>query len=196
MMFSDNVSYRILSIMLILSLQFTYAIAQDDGIKTDDIQTEHMQSWIDNIYQHGVSMTEDSVFLSIEAQRLIVDQPFRSIVYPQNYSWPVALDLIKKNEIKIAFWHLLNLYLINDENKNLVVKSILTYDKVLDMEKALVSTFYSYCYTDPEIGSIKNGRPEITAPHLLEKKLQAVRDIIYYIETYNLKKASESKVEK
>ena len=63
--YSRNMSYKVLVFIFILILQFNYAIAQDGEIKTDDIQTEHMQSWIDNLYQHGVSMTEDSVFLSI-----------------------------------------------------------------------------------------------------------------------------------
>lgn len=186
-MYSSNLSFKTIGLLFILLLQFNYSQAQLDSAKVVSNETKLLQNWIDDLYEAGVSMNGDSIYVSIDAQRLIIDQSFRSLVYPENYTWDKALDLIDKKEIKIAFWHFINLYLISDEYKNLVVTSILTYDQVLDMDKIMVSTFYSYCYMDPEIGSIENGVPEIVAPHILEKKLQAVKDIIYYLERYKEK---------
>ncbi|MBK7428810.1 MAG: hypothetical protein IPI60_18230 [Saprospiraceae bacterium] len=74
--------------------------------------------------------------------------------------------------------------MINDENKNLVIKSLLSYDRFLKMDKVLVSTFYTYILMDPEIGTIENGQSKIIAPHIMENKLSALKEILFYLDKY------------
>jgi hypothetical protein len=107
-------------------------------------------------------------------------------MYPATYTWEAAADLIKKQEIKKAVWYFINLYTINDENKELVIKSLLVYNKFFKMDKVLMGSFYTYSLTDPEIGKIANGHSEITAPHIMEKKLNALKAMLYYLDKYKL----------
>lgn len=93
-----------------------------------------------------------------------------------------ALTYIKKQELKKAFWFLINLYDVNDKNKDLIVKSLTVYDKIFKMDKILPSVFYTYSLTDPEIGSVEGGHSEVTAPHILERKLNAMKAIMFYLE--------------
>ena len=82
---------------------------------------------------------------------------------------------------------MLNLYLKNDKNKDLVVKSILSYNKLFKMGEIMEATYKTYALLDPEIGVFKNGQTEITSPHILENKLNALKEILFYIEKYGEK---------
>jgi hypothetical protein len=44
-------------------------------------------------------------------------------------------------QLKIAFWHLINLYSGNDASKEMVLKSLLMFDKVLSVGEALPAAF-------------------------------------------------------
>lgn len=144
--------------------------------------------WLKDLYEHGVEMKNDTFYINQESTALISDANLRSIVYPKVYTWPGTVRLIEQRHIKKALWYLINLYRNSPTNKSMVVKSILTYDKILKMDKVLISTFYTYCYMDPEIGNIKDGKPVIVAPHILEEKLRAVQEIIFHVEQYKAKK--------
>lgn len=141
-------------------------------------------TWLKDLYEPGVKVTDDSVILNKEAERLLKDTEYRKVMYPSVYTWDVAKEFVQKQELKKAVWFFINLYLINDINKELVVKSILTYDKLFKMEKILVSSFYTYSLTDPEIGKIEEGHSEVTAPHVLEKKLNALKAMLFYLDKY------------
>jgi hypothetical protein len=52
------------------------------------------------------------------------------------------------------------------------------------MDKVLMSSFYTYSLTDPEIGTIEDGHSEITAPHIMEKKLNALKAMLFYLDKY------------
>jgi hypothetical protein len=82
---------------------------------------------------------------------------------------------------------MLNLYLKNDKNKDLVVKSILSYNKLFKMGEIMEATYKTYALLDPEIGIFKNSQTEITSPHILENKLNALKEILFYIEKYGEK---------
>ena len=148
---------------------------------TDEAQ---IKVWLKDLYEPGVSVTEDSVFINAEASKLINDEQYRKLLYPKTYSWQAAIVFIQKQELKKAFWYFINLYSLNEKNKEIVVKVILAYDKLLKMDKILISTFYTYSLIDPEIGSIVNGQSKITAPHILEKKLQVVKELLFYLDKY------------
>jgi hypothetical protein len=131
-----------------------------------------------------VQLSGDSIEINEESDRILRDEDYRKNLYPKEYTWPEAIELLKKQELKKAFWYLLNLYLINDQNKELVIKSMLTYDNLFKMDKVMVNTFYAYGLLDPEIGAIVDGQSEITAPHILERKLNALKEILFFIDKY------------
>ena len=84
---------------------------------------------------------------------------------------------------------MINLYSVGEYHREKVVKSVLTFDHMFKMEEVLTSAFYTYCYTDPEIGQIVDGKPVVKAPHVLENKLNAVKEIIFYMDRYKAHKA-------
>nr|ACN58831.1 hypothetical protein AKSOIL_0216 [uncultured bacterium BLR12] len=141
-------------------------------------------TWLKDLYEPGVMVGDDSIFINKETARLLQDTQYQHLVYPPVYTWPAAISFIQKQELKKAFWYFINLYPINSQNKELVVKSILVYDKIYRMEKILVSTFYTYSLTDPEIGTIEQGHSKVTAPHIMEKKLNALKEMLFYLDKY------------
>jgi hypothetical protein len=149
-------------------------------------------AWLKDLYEPGVSLQADSLLINKEAERLLSDKEYRQTMYPAAYTWEAAAHLIQKQEIKKAIWYFINLYTINDQNKELVIKSILVYDKFFKMEKVLMSSFYTYSLTDPEIGKIENGHSEITAPHIMEKKLNALKAMLFYLQKYKPKEPVEN----
>lgn len=160
--------------------------AQAESTANDSIKNAVIQNWIDDLHEPGVSFVDDSVYISDESRRLMTDEHYRTHIYPAVYTWDVTKYLIQKQQLKKAFWYLINLYLINDQNKELVVRSVLAYDRLFSMDEILINTFYTYCYMDPEIGTMVDGIPEIQAPHIMEKKLRAVKEILQYVKQYNL----------
>ena len=148
------------------------------------IQHKYDLAWLKDLYEPGVSLQADSLLINKEAERLLNDEQYRQTMYPATYTWEAAGHFIQKQEIKKALWYFINLYTINDQNKEVVIKSILVYNKVFKMDKALMSSFYTYSLTDPEIGKIENGHSEITAPHIMEKKLNALKAMLFYLDKY------------
>ena len=149
-------------------------------------------AWLKDLYEPGVTMQADTLVINKEAARLLNDEQYRQTMYPQKYTWEAAAGFIQKQEIKKAIWYFINLYTINDQNKELVIKSILVYDKFFKMEKVLMSSFYTYSLTDPEIGKIENGHSEITAPHIMEKKLNALKAMLFYLQKYKPKESVDN----
>jgi hypothetical protein len=146
-------------------------------------------AWLKDLYEPGVTMQADSLLINKEAERLLNDAQYRHTMYPAKYTWETAARFIQKQEIKKAVWYFINLYNLNDENKELVVKSLLVYDKFFKMDKVLMSSFYTYSLTDPEIGKIEDGHSEITAPHIMEKKLNALKALLFYLQKYKAKES-------
>ena len=157
---------------------------QTDNKSVEDADSVMLADFLDDLYSAGVSMTEDSVRIDEESFRLLNDEQYRTAFYPDTYTWEASLNFLKIQEFKKGFWYLINLSMNNEFHKNLVVKTILTYDLMFDMDKALISAFYTYCYMDPSVGSIEDGKPNITAPHILEQKLEAVKEILHFVEKY------------
>ena len=149
--------------------------------------------WLNNLYDRGIINKDDSIHTSAEFQKALLDTIYREQIYPETYNWNDVLDFMKTKELKKAFWHLINLYYKNEKNKENVLKIMLSYIKVLEMDKVLVGTFYTYCFQDPEIGIIVNGKPEIQRPDILEAKLRIVREIVGYITLYKNKIEDEKK---
>ena len=83
--------------------------------------------------------------------------------------------------LKQAFWHFINLYPKNENNKELVVKYVIAYDKVFSMDEMLVNSFYTYGFLDPESSIISDGKPEVVHPDILEYKSANVKELVAYI---------------
>lgn len=156
-------------------------------------QNEQVLKWLNDLYVQGVEVREDSIFVSEETTRLLNNKSYRDQVYPASYTWEMTVALIKKQQLKMAFWYMINLYAQSKESKEMVVKSVLTYNAILKMDKIMRSVFYTYALTDPEIGTIDDGHSEITAPHIFERKLQSLKEILFYIESHNQDKLKNNK---
>ena len=176
----------------ILCFIFSGSFAQEIKPPTDKPKaSDSVLVWLKDLYDPGVKVGDDSIVLNKESERLINDKEYRKIIYPSVYTWEAAIRFIQQQDVKKALWFFINLYLVNDTNKELVVKSILVYDKIIKMDKALVSTFYTYSLTDPEIGTIEGGSSKITAPHIMEKKLNALKAMLFYLDKYKPKDRKE-----
>lgn len=143
-----------------------------------------MLNWLKSLYDEGVSISADSITINPETSRLLTDEAYRKLMYPKEYQWEAARYFIQRHDLKKAFWYFLNLYLVNQQNKEVVIKSLLIYDRIFKMDKILVNVFYTYIFTDPEIGTIAESQSKITAPHIMEKKLDALNEILGYLSRY------------
>ncbi|MFH6769596.1 hypothetical protein V8G56_12665 [Gaetbulibacter aquiaggeris] len=147
--------------------------------------------WYNNTTEMGVEIIGDSIKYSQEFIKVLNDQGYRESLFPNSYSWDRALHYIKHQQLKQAFWYFINLYADSETNKDLVIKSVLAYDQVLKMDEMLISTFYTYGLMDPEISIIKDGKPEIVRPDILEEKLGHVKEMVAYITKYREQQVKE-----
>lgn len=144
----------------------------------------YWSSWLSRLYEMDLFMDKDSVKMNEEGRRIMLDSNYRKLIYPQTYTWQATTNLLKQMELKKGFWHLFNLYQIDSVNKKLVIETLVPFDQLMDMEKVMVSTFYSYALLDPKISTIRNGKPVITRPDIVEHEFAQLKQIIKYIDYY------------
>ena len=158
---------------------------------TEEIQTAvQFLDWVEYLYEFGVRIDADTMLLSAEVQNLVNHDELRAFMYPEEYTWDRALALLNEMQIKRALWHFINLY---PENKTVVTKALVKYDHLFEMDRALLGSFYTYAFVDPEISSIENGKPQIVHPDVLELKLETVTEMIQYLTYYRgLREDSEN----
>jgi len=142
------------------------------------------KQFVQELYEPGMEMTSDSLLLSREVNIMLVDSAYRAMLFPETYTWQLTGQLLKAKRLKHAFWYLINLYPQNETNKELVLKVIITYDQIFEMDKIMTSTFYTYSFFDPRISVMKDGKPEIVHPDVLESMLDNVKEINTYINYY------------
>ena len=159
-------------------------IRSTDSISITKEQLSQTLNMLKDLSTKGLDMPEDSLIVSEEFNKLIQDENYRKTVYPKVYTWEETINYINSKDLKKAFWFLINLYLTSDKNKVLVLKSVITYDALFNMDKVLINTFYTYAFTDPEVSIIVENSPEITRPDILESKLRTVNELIHYINKY------------
>ncbi len=137
------------------------------------------KNWVDNMYSVGVEIKGDSVHFNDEARLIVADSNYRKIIYPEVYSWNIVQALMQRKMFKPMFWHLINLYYADPQNKELVLKMIVPFDQIFEMEKILTATFYTYSAFDPQVFSIENGKTkEVLRPDIAEHKLMATKAIV------------------
>ncbi len=174
----------IISKYALLVLCFLLSSAGAHAQEASDMAETEILNWLEDLYEHGAQVVEDSVLLNEETMRILNDEDYRAIIYPEVYTWQTTMEFMQRQELKKAFWFMLNLYMTSDENKELVVKSILTYDALFNMNQVMEATYKTYGILDPAIGEIVDGVSHVTAPHVLEQKLLALKEIVAYIDKY------------
>ncbi len=160
------------------------ARCQDSTLQKSDtaLQTEkYWQNWITDLYEVGIEQKADTLKLSAEVKKIILDKEYQKIIYPADYNIPAAGALMKKMEIKKAMWYLINLYGKGKEYKEMVLKIILPFEQGLEMDKVLISTFYTYAMVDPQVGTFQNGKIQINRPDILEQKFNTLKEMVAYI---------------
>lgn len=150
-------------------------------VDTSKASIEYWQNWMADLTDMGVEKKEDSFFVKKEVLKLMKDETYRKSVYPKQYSWPAVVSLMNKMELKKAFWHLINLYQTDLEHRNIVLGAVFKYDSIMAMDKILLSTYYTYAFTDPQVYRLTNNKPDIYRPDILEKKLRTTKEIVGYI---------------
>jgi len=154
-------------------------------------QNQYDEQWVAKLYEHGVQIEGERIKINDEVKELIKNSDYRSSIHDNQRDWSVTLSYLQDNSFKKACWNLINLFGLHDYSDDKIIKILLTYDSVFEMDKMLVAAFYTYCYTDPEIGHIQDGKPVIEAPHLMEEKLRHVKKMIYYLEKYRADNSSQ-----
>lgn len=170
--------------VFILSIFFFFHSAANCQMKTQlkiDRSKEsitYWDNWVNNLTDMGVEANADSFFVKQEVIKAMTDTAYRATLYPAKYNWPLAVALLQKMELKQAFWHLMNLYDTDVEHRPMILGTFVAYDSLMDMAKVLTSTYYTYAFADPRVCRIKNNKPDIFRPDLLEKELMRTKEIV------------------
>lgn len=151
---------------------------------SNNTAVKFIKDWQRDFFDEGISLQKDSLRISDESKKLLLDSEYRKSTYPSKYNWQQAIQLMNKMELKKAFWHLLNLYRTDTAHQELVLQTFIMYDSLVDMQKQLINTFYTYALTDPEISVFKKGKLNVVRPDILEKKLSDVKYITAFIVDY------------
>lgn len=180
---------RLLLLIILLILSFGIygqqkSIKPSDTISITKDQISQTINLLKDLNSKGADLIKDSLFVSEEFKKLLNDETYRKTIYPDVYSWEQTINYIQTKDLKKAFWFLINLYPTSDKNKELVVRSVITYDALFNMDKVLINTFYTYAFTDPEVSIIVENSPEIKKPDILENKLRTVNELIQYINKH------------
>lgn len=147
-------------------------------------QEEVYNTWLAQLYEIGVVVQGDSIYISEEARQAATDNAFRAVLFPPTYTWTAAASIFQQLQLKIGFWYLINIYRNDPATREYVLKYILTFENILEMDKVLISSFYTYAFLDPEVSVIVDGKPDIQHPEILEQKLLAVKEIVVYVMAY------------
>ena len=157
--------------------------AQDSSDNFNELDSQKAITWLENLYDAGTDFSGDTVILNNEAIKILHNEEYRNLIYPDVYTWSVTTRLMSNQELKKAFWYLLNLY-AEDDDRDLIIKTLLTYNSLFRMDEIMEATYKTYAILDPQIGSFENGRSQITAPHILERKLNALKEILFLIKRH------------
>ena len=171
---------------LILTLCWLSAFGQTSmpsGPVVDQEESLANIKWVNNLYEHGIRSEADSLFISAEVQNIMANEELRNFLFPSEYTWESAILLLDRMQLKKAFWFLINLY---PDNKEVVMNTILAYDGLFQMDKVLISTFYTYSMIDPAVCTFSNGQTRIKRPDIAEMKLQHLSEMIAHIVQFRL----------
>lgn len=168
------------TILIAFLLFANAAIAQvkESSVSFTPDNEKQWEHWMKNLYDVGIGINKDTLRVNEEARKVFVDTNYKKLMYPAQYTWQSTVTLLKGLEIKKACWYLINLYATDTVNQRLVMQTLLPLDKVLQMDKVLINSFYTYGMFDPTVCVVKNGSPEISNPAMLEQKFVVVKQMI------------------
>lgn len=172
---------------LYLFLAVTAQEQDKQNINTNSISLSKEKYWkelVQELYEPGISKNKDSMHISAEAKKVMQDSNYRTLIFPNSYTWPSTQAFLNQMELKKAFWFLIKLYVQDTLNRELVIKTILPFDKTFETDKVLISTFYTYALLDPAVCTFKNNKIKITRPDILENEFNKVKEMIAYVTSY------------
>lgn len=148
---------------------------------------------LQDVFDMGIEKKGDSLVIREEVIKLVNDSVYRNSIYPPKYEWAGALAFLKAMDLKKAFWHMMNIYMTDSSSRQFVLSTFVLYDSLMEMDKILLNTFYTYAMTDPRVCRISNKKPAIIRPDLLEKNLMLTKEIIYSILYYRKERVARAK---
>jgi hypothetical protein len=173
--------------IITMAMMSVTALGQSPAVfnnKQNAAAEKYWSGWFNDLQSMGVETKNDSMIVRQEVIKLFTDTLYRNTVYPSEYTWQEAINLLREMELKRAFWHLLNLYETDSANRSYILGTFVAYDSLMSMDKILLSTYYTYAFADPRVSRVKNHKPDIFRPDLLEKGLSRVKDIIAQVWYY------------
>ncbi len=173
-------------VLLISSVQGVYG--QDKRITLDSAQYNTLakvdslyRDWYQKTTKPGIKYDSTSFTFDEEVKRIIADPVYRYTVFKKTYTWEDVKFSLKKTDLRLAFWQMLNLY---PKNKKQVLKYIIAYDKAVPADEIISSSYYTYAILDPRITKITSGKPDLRRPDILEDMFKDMNDIIDAIHAY------------
>ena len=184
-----------ISLLFLLNLGWSQNLDTDELKKIENFKYEEKKAkaWLDAQYEWNVITDGENITYNKESKKILSDTDYYSFIYPKTYTWSTTLILLKNKVIKQAVWYLINMqYLDKEKNSSHIMKTIITLDQALDMEKVLLSSYYSYIAFDPEVVTIENNKvKEYTRPDIAEKKLNSVEEIATLLMQYRKSKQTK-----
>lgn len=157
----------------------------DSAIVLDSAQRAQLKAyndsatvWLNKQVKPGLNMDSSKITYDEEVKRIISDPVYRDSVYRQPYTWLDVRNTLQRNNIRLAFWQLINLY---PTNKEKVLKIALAYDQAIKGEKLVNAAFYTYAMLDPRITKIEEGKPNIYRPDIMEELFHFANEISAYV---------------
>lgn len=164
------------------------ANAQEKRITLDSTQYAALirvdslaRQWYKKNTQPGIKYDTTSFTFDEEARRIISDPVYRHSIFKNPYTWKHVKFSLEKNNLKLAFWQMLNLY---PKNKHQVMKFILAYDKLIPTDEVVTSAYYTYAILDPRITTITSGKPDLKRPDILEEIFHDMNEVVEKIISY------------
>lgn len=153
-----------------------------------DAREEKLKKWFEDLYVFGVDVKGDSISIQEDVIKLFEDSAYYAFVFPDPYSWELTVAALKAMDFKKAFWYMINLYHTDpSKNREMVLKTILSFKDYLELERLLLSSFYTFAYFSPEHSTLKNGKLNVHRPDLLEAKMGTLKQMIQEVKFYNKK---------
>ena len=172
------------STLIIIAIAIGWPSLYGQPAVTDSAtQAQQTLEWYSNLYDYGILATEDSILITPEVTEILANEKLQKILYPEEYTWEVTVALLQKMELKKAFWFFINLY---PDHEQLVLESVLHYDKAFEVDHMLLAAYYTYAFADPAVCSIEDGKPVVKRPDLVEEKLYVVKEMVAKVSEYRM----------
>ncbi len=153
-----------------------------------DAQELRLKKWFEDLYVFGVEVEGDSLKIHPDVIKLFEDSAYYALVFPVPYSWEITVAALKAMDFKKAFWYMINLYHIDPaKNREIVLRTILSFKELLEVERLLLSSFYTFAYFSPEHSTLENGKLNVQRPDLLEEKMNTLKIMIQEVKHYSQK---------